>query len=137
MTALLAVAMFLLAASLAALPLLQNTWQAYVQTTVACAAGGFLTVLFFAVWAQAFGATHVGRIQGAAQMLTVVASAVGPLCIAWSRDAFGSYLPIFMMLAIATALFGVAALRVSLPVASRGDWAPRDVPGPLGCFQES
>jgi MFS family permease len=128
MTTLLAVAMFLLAASLAALPLIETTWQAYLQAAVACTAGGLLTVLFFAVWVEAFGPSHVGRIQGAAQMMTVLASAVGPLCVAWSRDELGSYLPIFSFLAIVSALFGLAALMIALPVASRGDWAPRELP---------
>jgi MFS family permease len=137
METLLAVAMFMLAGSLAALPLLQTVWQAYVQAAFACAAGGLLTVLFFAVWAQAFGPGHVGRIQGAAQMLTVLASAVGPLCIAWSRDEFGSYLPVFSVLSVISALFGFAATRVALPIAGRGDWAQRGLPSQLDCFQES
>jgi hypothetical protein len=34
-------------------------------------AGGMLTVLFFIVWKQAFGQRHLGKIQGAAQMLSV------------------------------------------------------------------
>jgi MFS family permease len=137
MTSLLAVAMFMLAASLATLPMLETALQAYLQAAVACAAGGLLTVLFFAVWVEAFGPQHVGRIQGAAQMLTVLASAVGPLCVAWAREEFGSYLHIFVFLAAVSALFGFAALRVSLPRAIRGDWMRRKHERPVPCLQET
>ncbi len=43
-------------------------------------------VLFFSVWPRAFGRRDLGRIQGAAQALTVLASAVGPLLLAWCVD---------------------------------------------------
>jgi MFS family permease len=137
MTSILAIAMFMLTASLAALPLIRTTWQAYVQAAVACAAGGLLTVLFFAVWVEAFGPQHVGRIQGAAQMLTVLASAVGPLAVAWAREEFGSYMHIFVFLAAVSAMFGFAALRVSLPLAIRGDWARCEQERSVPCLQET
>lgn len=123
MATLLAIAMFLLAGSLAALPFLRTSGQAYVQGVVAGVAGGLLTVLFFAVWAPAFGPQHLGRIQSSAQMMTVLASAVGPLFVAWGREHFGSYLPVLSALAIVSAAFGCAALRVSIPSAGRGDWS--------------
>ena len=107
------------------------------KAAVACAAGGLLTVLFFAVWGEVFGPRHVGRIQGAAQMLTVLASAAGPLCVAWARDEFGSYLHVFVFLSAVSALFGFAALRVSLPLAIRGDWARREHKRPVPCLQET
>jgi predicted MFS family arabinose efflux permease len=131
MATLLAIAMFLLAGSLAALPFLRTALQAYVQGIVAGIAGGLLTVLFFAVWAPAFGPRHLGRIQSSAQMMTVLASAVGPLLVAWGREQFGSYLPILSMLAIVSAAFGFAALRVSIPSAGRGDWAVRKTPAAI------
>jgi predicted MFS family arabinose efflux permease len=131
MASLLAAAMFLLAGSLATLPLLRTAWQAYAQAAVAGAAGGLLTVLFFAVWAPAFGSQHLGRIQGAAQMMTVVASAVGPVVVAWGRDRFGSYLPVLGALAAVSALLGAAALRTTVPSAARGAWAGGSVPNAL------
>ena len=45
-------------------------------------AGGFVMVVFFSFWGRAYGRAHLGRIQGAAQALTVLASAVGPLLLA-------------------------------------------------------
>ena len=62
---------------------------------------------------------QLGRIQGAAQMLTVIASAVGPLIFAQSAAWTGSYFPALWILAPCVLLVGVAAFRVSLPQATR------------------
>jgi MFS family permease len=86
----------------------------------ACAAllglsGGMITVIFFAVWAQAFGPRHLGRIQGAAQMFTVLASAVGPLLFASWQARTGSYNGVLTGLAAIVTLVAVAAWFVSQP----------------------
>jgi hypothetical protein len=78
-------------------------------------AGGILTVVFFTVWRQAFGPVHLGQIQGAAQLLTVLASAAGPLVLAAGQRAYGSYSPVVQNLAIVAAAFAVAALVIPLP----------------------
>jgi len=77
--------------------------------------GGIITVVFFAVWRRAFGSRHLGRIQGAAQMLTVLASAVGPLIFAQSESFTGSYFPALWLLAPCVVLLGIAAFRIHLP----------------------
>ena len=54
-------------------------------------------------------------VQGAAQAMTVVASAIGPLLLAWCVELTGSYAGMFTILAgiiVATAL---AALVTPLP----------------------
>ena len=45
-------------------------------------AGAAVMVTFFAVWRYAFGHTNLGQIQGAAQTMTVIASALGPVLFA-------------------------------------------------------
>ena len=77
--------------------------------------GGMVTVLFFAVWGHAFGQAHLGRIQGAAQMLTVLASAIGPLIFAKGFELTGSYTPALWVLAPCVLAVGAAALRLRLP----------------------
>jgi MFS family permease len=77
--------------------------------------GGLVMVLFFAVWPRVFGRRHLGRIQGAAQAITVLASAVGPLLLAWCVDWTGSYATMFQILAAIIAAVAIAALLVSLP----------------------
>jgi MFS family permease len=110
---LLATSMFILAVGLAVLPHVST--QAHVMAWAAAMGigGGIVMVLFFSVWPRMFGRRHLGRIQGAAQALTVFASAVGPLllavCVSWT----GSYQGMFRILAAVIAINGLAALRVS------------------------
>ena len=112
---LLGLAMFMYAVALAALPLLATLSQLWIFAALIGASGGMITVIFFAVWRQAFGSTHLGRIQGAAQMLTVVASAIGPLLFAQCAALTGSYTPVLWTLAPCVLFLSVAALRVPMP----------------------
>ncbi len=106
---LLAVAMLVLASALALFPLVTTLEQVYAYAVAMGVSGGMVTVIFFAVWARAFGKAHLGKIQGAAQMLTVLASALGPLLLAASKEGYGSYVPLFYGLAPVCALLGLAA----------------------------
>ena len=72
-------------------------------------------VLFFSVWGRVFGRLHLGRIQGVAQAMTVVASAIGPVLLAWGLERTGSYAAVFQGLAVVITLAALAALRVPLP----------------------
>jgi MFS family permease len=112
---LLSLAMLIYGAALAALPLLATLPQLWIFAVLIGLSGGMITVIFFAVWRQAFGAAHLGRIQGAAQMLTVLASAIGPLLFAQCAALTGSYTPVLWTLAPCVLLLSVAALRVRMP----------------------
>jgi MFS family permease len=116
---LLAASMLLLATALVAFPFVAELWQVYAYATVLGVAGGMVTVLFFAVWGQAFGPAHLGKIQGAAQMLTVLASAAGPLLLALSQDWTGSYVPLFRLAAGAAVLLAVAGWLTPVPTPAR------------------
>ena len=118
MQRLLGIAMLLYAAAIGALPMLRTHVELWFFAALIGLAGGMITVMFFAVWRRAFGAAHLGRIQGAAQMLTVLASAVGPLIFARSAAWTGSYFPALWVLAPCVLLVGIAAFRVSLPRAA-------------------
>jgi len=115
MSWLLGVAMLVYATGLAALPLLTTLMQLWIFAVLIGLSGGMVTVIFFAVWRRAFGAAHLGRIQGAAQMLTVFASAIGPVIFAQSASRTGSYATALWTLAACVVLLGVAAFRTSLP----------------------
>lgn len=117
MQRLLGVAMLIYAVALAALPLLTTHAQLWFFAVLIGLSGGMVTVIFFAVWRRAFGPQHLGRIQGAAQMLTVLASALGPLIFAQSARWTGSYFPALWTLAPCVLLVSVAAFRVGLPIA--------------------
>jgi MFS family permease len=114
---LMALAMALLAAALVSLPALRTLPQVDAFSFVMGLAGGFVIVIFFSFWAKAFGRAHLGRINGAAQMLTVLASAVGPLLLAQCHALTGSYAAVFYALAAVVALLAVAAFVVRVPVA--------------------
>lgn len=119
---LLAGSLSLQAAALAAFPFVTTLPQVYAYAAAMGVAGGVLTVVFFTVWRQAFGPAHLGQIQGAAQLLTVLASAAGPLVLAAGQRAYGSYAPVVQNLAAVAAGFAAAALLAPLPTASpRGE----------------
>ncbi|HEY1187193.1 MAG TPA: hypothetical protein VGE74_06015, partial [Gemmata sp.] len=67
----------------------------------------------------AFGPAHLGTIQGAAQLLTVLASAGGPLVFAAGHRATGSYAPVVQGLALVAAAFAVVAWLTPLPNSTR------------------
>jgi MFS family permease len=117
---LMALAMALLAAALIGLPSIKTVGQVDVFAVVMGIAGGFVIVIFFSFWAKTFGRAQLGRIQGTAQMMTVLASALGPLLLAKCNAWTGSYAAVFYVLAGAVALLGVAAWLVRLPREANG-----------------
>ena len=115
---LLAASLLIQAAALACFPYVSRLAEVYAYAAAMGVAGGVLTVVFFTVWRQAFGPVHLGKIQGAAQLLTVVASAAGPLVLAAGHRAHGNYAPVVQNLAVVAAAFAVAAWLVPLPSSS-------------------
>jgi MFS family permease len=77
--------------------------------------GGLVMVLFFSVWPRVYGRRQLGRIQGVAQAMTVLASAVGPLLLAECVEMTGSYAEMFYILAAAVGTFAGAAAIVRMP----------------------
>ncbi len=115
MNRLMALAMGLLMVSLIALPHVTTKVHVAMYAVVMGVAGGFIIVLFFSFWSHAFGRAHLGQIQGAAQTMTVVASAIGPLLLAECVARTGSYAMIFYLLAVAVGVLGISAWFVSAP----------------------
>ena len=111
-------AMLLLIVALIALPQVKTTAHVYSQAVAMGVAGGFVTVVFFSFWGRAYGRTHLGRIQGVAQALTVFASAIGPLFFAWCVDITGSYAAAFYVLAAVMVALAIGALIVRVPAAA-------------------
>jgi len=115
MNRLMALAMAMLAGALLALPHVRSESHVIAWAVVMGLAGGFVIVIFFSFWSRAFGRAHLGKIQGAAQSLTVVASAVGPLLLAECVELTGSYAMMFYTLSLVVALLGVSAWLVAVP----------------------
>ena len=112
---LLAVAMALFAAALLAYPLIATPVGVYLYAAALAVVGGMVTVIFFGVWGQVYGPAHLGKIQGAAQMLTVLASAAGPLALAACHERTGSYVLLFQGAALAATATAVVAWLAPLP----------------------
>ena len=112
---LLAVSLFVLAAGVAALPHVATIAQVMLWAVAMGLGGGLVMVLFFSVWPRVYGRRELGRIQGAAQALTVVASAVGPLLLAWCVEWTGSYGAMFNVLGAVIGATAVTALVTPLP----------------------
>ena len=110
------VAMGMLAAALLSLPFVRTYGQLVAYAVVMGCAGGTVTVLFFTVWAQLFGRKQLGKIQGIAQMMTVVASALGPVVLAEVKVQYNSYLPAIVSLGVIAAVFSVLIAVVPIPV---------------------
>ncbi len=110
--------MAVLAAALLMLPLVKTYAHVMTYGIAMGVSGGIVTVVFFSVWGQVYGKMHLGRIQGAAQMMTVLASAVGPLLLAETLSRTGSYDSIFYALAVVVVGLGVASWTVRLPARS-------------------
>ena len=111
----LVVSMLVLADALVALPHVSTTTHVMLQAVAMGIAGGFVMVVFFSFWGRTYGDAHLGRIQGAAQVMTVVFSALGPLSLAWCVDATGSYEMAFYILGSVVLLLGAAAMFVAIP----------------------
>jgi MFS family permease len=115
LTNLLAISLFVLALGLAALPHLTTIGQVMAWATAMGLGGGLVMVLFFSVWARVYGRAHLGRIQGAAQAMTVLASAIGPLLLAACVEWTGSYAAMFNILAGVIGIAAFSAMITPLP----------------------
>jgi len=115
MNRLLSFAMVLLAGSLISLPHVSTQTHVAIYAAVMGLAGGFVIVIFFSFWSAAYGRTHLGKIQGVAQALTVIASAIGPLILAETVSRTGSYASIFYLLTVVVLVLAVLAWCVSHP----------------------
>jgi MFS family permease len=108
-------ALLILTGALAALPSVSTVAHVLAQAVTMGVAGGFVMVVFFSFWGRAYGSAHLGRIQGAAQAMTVLASAVGPLLFALCVESTGSYAVAFYALAGVVTMLAIAAAIVPVP----------------------
>jgi MFS family permease len=108
--------MVLLAGSLVALPHVSTQTHVAIYAAVMGLAGGFVIVIFFSFWSAAYGRKHLGKIQGVAQALTVIASALGPLVLAETVSRTGSYASIFYLLTVVVIVLALLAWFVKVPL---------------------
>lgn len=114
-THLLGACLLITALSLFGLPMASEVWHAYLYGVGLGIASGAVALLFFAVWGSLFGQRELGRIQGVAQMLTVFASACGPLLFSFGKRATTSYSSVFYALAALMLIMAIAAWFTPMP----------------------
>jgi predicted MFS family arabinose efflux permease len=115
---LMALGMLTVAAALLVLPLGRSSAALFTYAMLMGLAGGVVTVVFFGCWTKAFGRAHLGKIQGAAQVMTVLASALGPVLLALGERRNGSISATFLWMAPAVAALALACWFVPVPVAA-------------------
>ncbi|HEY0550238.1 MAG TPA: MFS transporter [Verrucomicrobiae bacterium] len=113
------IALALYAIGLAAIPLTRGPTELWMAAVLVGSAGGMIIVIFFSVWSEIFGQRHLGKIQGAAQMLTVISSALGPVLFAQSHKMFSSYTPLLCALAATVAILAAIAALLKFPHRAR------------------
>ena len=123
---LMGLALLVYAVSLAAIPMLIQKWQLWVLAVLIGVAGGMIIVVFFSVWSDLFGQRHLGRIQGAAQMLTVISSGVGPVLFAGCFERSGSYSPLLFALAAVSVVLALFVAVVRNPARSPAGLSPHE-----------
>jgi len=124
--------MLVLAAALLWLPQVETQPQLVLYAVGMGLSGAAITVIFFTIWGRAYGRAHLGRIQGAAQMLTVFASALGPKILAESQARTGSYTPMFYTLAVIVSVLALCAWFMPIPQPEQaGQRSPTLNPLPL------
>jgi len=122
----LGVGLVLLAAALGLLPMIATRGQLRCYAAAIGLSGGVVTVVFFAAWGQIFGRSNLVRIQGVAQVCTVLASAMGPVVAADCLARTRSYAGVFYGTAAVAGVSAVLAMFVRLPRianSAEGEWS--------------
>ncbi|QJX00980.1 MFS transporter [Frigoriglobus tundricola] len=108
----------ILAASVLLFPFVTTLGLAVVYAVLLGVSGGVVTVIYFTVYGHTYGRTHLGSIQATVQVLSVFASASGPVLLAAVREQGNGTGPFF---------YGFAAVALVIAVAA---WVVRPPAGP-------
>ena len=121
-----AAALLAFGATLAVFPLIEHEWQVYLYASAFAASGGVITVCFFSVWRKLYGPAALGRIQGAAQLLTVFFSAFGQALFPAVKSRTGEYAPLFLVCAVVAVALAVFTYLVRVtPLSAERIGEPR------------
>lgn len=102
-----------------AIPFLETVNQVYLWSMVKALAMSAHIVIYFSIWSYAFGRKDLPQIQGAAHVLTITASGLGPPLFGWWRDSFHSYDTLLYVFGAGSLLIGLAMWFVPVACAER------------------
>jgi MFS family permease len=108
----------ILALSLIVFPTVRSVGMAAVYAVLLGVSGGIITVIYFAVYGHTYGRAHLGMIQAVVQVLSVLASATGPLVLATCREYVGGTTPFFYAFAAGAVILAMATWVVPAPAQS-------------------
>ena len=112
---LLAVGLLMQAVCMASLPLIHTQMGIRLYGVGMGISGSITTVLFFTIWSHSFGRAQLGQIQAVSQMMTVLASALGPRVFAECFSRFGNYKLAFLTLSAVTVILAGWSCVVRVP----------------------
>jgi MFS family permease len=107
--------MLLLAAAMAAVPLVSPGVVAALYGMAVGAAGSSVRALEAAAFPKLFGITHLGSIRGVVTAISVASTAFGPLALSLGRDLTGSYVEVLLWLLVVPLAVGVFGLVAREP----------------------
>lgn len=113
-----ALAIFLAhALAIAMLAFADSTAMVALFVVLFSAGNGALTLMRATLVANVFGLRAYGGISGAVAMMNQMAMAIGPLAVSLLVAAWGTYTPVFWLLASLVAMSAAGILRVGEPAA--------------------
>ena len=115
---LLGISMLFTSLSLVGLPLASETWHAYLYGLMGGISSGGIALLFFSCWGTLYGHRDLGKIQGVAQSLTILASAIGPVLFSTVKASMNSYRPVFFATAGIACILAMLSFVVPTPTDS-------------------
>ncbi|MEE3094623.1 MAG: MFS transporter [Pseudomonadota bacterium] len=104
-----AAGLIVLTASLLLASVISGLWTAVLFAVVFGLSNAVSMNYVSFMWPRYFGRTHLGRIQGVGQTITVIGASLGPLPLAISKDYFGSYDPMLVGVGAMPLFFAVIA----------------------------
>lgn len=112
---LMAVALFLQAATLILAQSLQNVQVAFIYGITLGTMFGLMNMVNSVSWAKYYGRKHLGSITGVTTTALIAGSALGPMPFGIARDVLGSYNLTLTISALIPLALGIASLFVDRP----------------------
>ncbi|MEO2014050.1 MAG: MFS transporter [Fuerstiella sp.] len=108
-------AMTMLVAATLLVITLPFTWMSLVYALVLGMHGSIMRSTATVVWINYYGRAHQGAVRGVAWAIMILASAIGPLPLAFSIDQLGSYAPALYGFLVLPVVAGIAVWTATPP----------------------
>lgn len=117
---LMALSYYFMAVSIALFLFTDNALLSYAFGLLFGTATGILFTVMNIIWADYFGRASIGGIRGMVSPVHMFSNSMGPLAAAWSHDLTGSYILVFTISAVLSAVGGTLILLARRPRLTEG-----------------